>query len=107
MIKPGLRYFLGAMWLINMVFLFGSVTYLFSGEKGQFPPLVLGGIGLFFVFFIYLLRDILKFRRALFIKISGGVFLLSAIFYIYAGNLFMVIPAALSGILVFKNLKKL
>jgi hypothetical protein len=103
--RVGSKYIVSTMWIINIVFLFGSVFSTFSGKDGQLPPVIFGVVGLFFVFFIYLVNDTIQLNRPLFIRIVGLILILSSLYYIIIGN-FLITPFTLiTGIFVLRNKK--
>lgn len=100
--RTRLRYLVGPIWILNMIFLFGSIFTLLSNEQNQLPLLYLVIVGVFFVFFMYLFYDITKFNRTIFIKIIGYILILSAIYYILVKNYVIVLPTLLTGILTLR-----
>lgn len=102
--RTKLKYLFAPIWILNMVFLFGSLYSIFSNKEGKLSIIYLGIIGLFFVFYIYLLNDILQFKRPLFLKIISIVLILSGIFYILTGALILTIPTIASGIFILKRI---
>lgn len=98
-----LRYLVAPVWLLNMIFLFGSLFEIFSKKNGQLAPIPLGVIGLFFVFFIYLFYDVTTFKRIVFVKIIGYILIVSSIYYIFVKNILFIIPTLVTGILVLRH----
>ncbi len=98
--RTGLRYFLAPVWILNMVFLFGSIYSRLKDENGilSTPKLIL--IGVPFILFIYLFKDITSFRRKKLLQFIGVIFLSSSIYYLFIKS-FLIIPFTLvSGILI-------
>lgn len=100
--RTRLRFLVAPIWIINMIFLFGSIFSLLANDQNQLPLIQLGVVGLFFVFFMYLFYDITKFNRPIFIKIIAYILLASAIYYIPVKNYFMILPTLITGILTLR-----
>lgn len=100
--RTKLRYLVAPIWILNMIFLFGSLSAILSDKSGQLSTIDLLIVGLFFVFFIYLFYDITKFNRLQMIKIIGVILVLSSIYYVLVFNIIMVVPTLVTGILVLK-----
>ena len=104
--KTRLKYLVSTIWIANMIFLFGSIYSLLVNDKGLLPPIYLGAVGLFFIIFVYLTRDCLKLNRPKVNYVIVAIFILSGVYYIFILNLIMVIPTFLTGILLFRKIKK-
>ena len=100
--RTKLRFLVAPIWILNMIFLFGSIQSIFSNDQNQLPTLVLVVVGIFFVFFTYLFYDITQFNRPKLIKIIAYILLGSAIYYIPVKNYIMILPALLTGILTLR-----
>ncbi len=100
--RTKLRYLVAPIWILNMIFLFGSISAILSDKSGQLSTIDLLIVGLFFVIFIYLFYDITKFSRPQMIKIIGVILVLSSIYYVLVFNIIMVVPTLVTGILVLK-----
>ncbi len=100
--RTKLRFLVAPIWIINMIFLFGSIFSMFSNDQNQLPLLILAVVGLFFVFFMYLFYDITKFNRPIFIKIIAYILLASALYYILIRNYIMILPVLITGILILR-----
>lgn len=100
--RTRLRFLVAPVWILNMIFLFGSLFSLLSNEQNQLPLLILGVVGTFFVFFMYLFYDITRFNRPIFIKIIAYILIISSIYYILLGNYIIVIPTLITGILTLR-----
>jgi hypothetical protein len=100
--RTKLRYLVAPIWILNIIFLFGSLSAILSDKSGQLSTIDMLIVVPFFVFFIYLFYDITKFKRKKMIKIIGFILILSSIYYVIVLNIIMVIPTIITGILVLK-----
>lgn len=102
--RSRLRFLVAPVWLLNMIFLFGSISSIFSDENGQLSIRELGVVGLFFVFFMYLFYDIVKFNRPTFLRVIAVILLVSSIYFLFVQNYFMVLPTLVTGILLLRKI---
>lgn len=100
--RSRLRYLVAPVWILNIIFLFGSLYTLLSNEHNQLPPIQMGVVTFFFVIFIYLFYDITKFNRPIFIRIIGIILLCSSIYYIFVKNYLLVLPTLITSIIVLR-----
>lgn len=87
-----------------MVFLFGFIFSLLQDDNGLLTPNWLGFVGLFFILFIYLIRDTIKLNRLVFNNIIAYILILSGLIYIWVGNYILVLPTIFTGFLIIKKL---
>lgn len=101
--RSRLRYLVAPIWILNIIYLFGSLFTLLSNDQNKLPPIQMGVVTLFFVFFIYLFYDVSKFNRPIFIKIIGVILVLSSIYYIFVQSYLMVLPTIITGIIILRK----
>lgn len=113
MIRTKLRFLFAPIWLINMVFQFGLFSTLLQNDKGEYNVVSLSIIVFLLATFFYLFNDVLRFKRPLFLRISGIILLFSAVIYfifsIYFRTYFyflILIPTLLSGLGIIKKIKE-
>ncbi len=115
--RTKLRFLFAIMWLFNMVFQFGLLFAVLPKIDGQLSLRWLAVVGLLFIFCIYLLNDILRFKRVLFLRIVAVAFFISSAIYlfniIYIFNIYslfyfvLLIPTLLSGLVILKKTNNL